>query len=186
MDKDYLNACLSYCPDTGVLTWRSRPVEHFVSQAACNSWNGRFSGKLAGSMRASADRPYLTCRLGGVQMFCHRIIKMMLGANIEGMDVDHLNGNGLDNRLCNLRVVSRRENNMNIRKQARNSSGVTGVCLHRCGNSYGAFIIRRSKREWLGSFDNIFDAAAARKSAENRYGFGPSHGVQMNHHASVA
>lgn len=179
MDKDYLNACLSYCPETGELTWLQRPVDHFVSEAACKAWNAKHAGRPAGSERTRVGR-YRICSVNRKRIFAHRLIMLMLGRDIDGKEVDHLNGNGLDNRLCNLRVVSRRENNMNIRKQARNSSGVTGVRLHRCGNSYGAFIIRHSKREWLGSFNNIFDAAAARKSAENRYGFGPSHGLTMH------
>jgi hypothetical protein len=53
----------------------------------------------------------------------HRVI---IGAG-DGEEVDHINGNGLDNRKVNLRLCSRAENSRNRRKQKNNTSGFRGV-----------------------------------------------------------
>lgn len=56
----------------------------------------------------------------------HRIIwKMQTGC--EPKQIDHINGNGLDNRWCNLRSVLARENARNRRLQSNNTSGYIGV-----------------------------------------------------------
>lgn len=179
MDQAFLNSCFSYDSDTGSIHWKTRPVGHFKTAEAQRRWNARFAGNKAGSLGGNGHRKYWVCVINRKRVSAHRVIMLMLGRLSEGMEVDHMNSDGLDNRLSNLRVVSRRQNNMNLRKQSRNSSGMTGIRINPKGKIFGAFIIRNSTREWLGSFDTLLDAASSRKSAELRYGFGPSHGVSM-------
>lgn len=44
----YLKECVNYNPETGLFTWLNRPLEHFKSLRACNAWNSRYSGLVAG------------------------------------------------------------------------------------------------------------------------------------------
>lgn len=75
-----------------------------------------------------------------------------------GQDVDHKNGNGLDNRRSNLRIGSRSENLANLPKRRNTSSRYKGVCRIRTGR-WMAYINVRGKRRYLGYFDNEVDAA---------------------------
>ncbi len=50
----------------------------------------------------------------------------------EGMEIDHINRNRRDNRLENLRLVSRSQNNFNKGKYRNNTSGYKGVTLNCC------------------------------------------------------
>jgi HNH endonuclease len=62
----------------------------------------------------SGDRYYARGRVAGQRVYLHRLL---LDAP-RGLEVDHINGNGLDNRRCNLRLVSRSRNQLN-RKDVR-------------------------------------------------------------------
>src|SRR5690606_354932 len=62
--------------------------------------------------------------------YAHRIVWALYhGKDIpSGMDIDHINGDGRDNRIENLRVVPRVLNLRNQKKSRRNKTGVPGVC----------------------------------------------------------
>jgi len=75
--------------------------------------------------------------------------------------VDHINGNVLDNRKCNLRVCTHAENMRNTTKRRKgNTSGYTGVS--KCGKRWAASIGYRGKDIYLGTFGNKEEAARAR------------------------
>ena len=60
----------------------------------------------------------------------HRVIWQLLNGNIpDGMVIDHIDGNALNNNINNLRLVTRLENNRNTQRCKNSSSGVTGVVL---------------------------------------------------------
>lgn len=91
-----------------------------------------------------ADRKYAKTRIiqngKRVGIVMHRLI---LGLTDPKVLVDHINGNSLDNRRCNLRVCSSAENAMNRKISARNSTGVKGVTIGAGGKKpYRAKIMR--------------------------------------------
>lgn len=81
--------------------------------------------------------------------------------------VDHVNGNSLDNRTQNLRACTGRQNNANRGLRSDNTSGHVGV--DRVGDTWRSVITIGGKRISLGTFANKDDAIAARVYAELTY-----------------
>jgi hypothetical protein len=90
---------------------------------------------------------------GGVYM--HRII-MDIHNRIK---IDHINGNGIDNRKENLRIATHQQNNFNKKPYVNNKCGLKGVRLDR-GN-YVATITYNAVTKYIGSYKIIEEAAMA-------------------------
>ena len=93
----------------------------------------------------------------------HRFI---LGEPRKGETIDHINRNGLDNRLCNLRFATFSQNNMNKGVQKNNTSGYTGVEWRKNEGKWRARIKINYKSYELGYYSKLSDAVKARKEAE--------------------
>ena len=91
------------------------------------------------------------------KLLMHRII---LGAT-DGQVIDHLNGNGLDNRRGNIRIASISINNHNRTKKFSNKSGFRGVSKDIWYDGWRAYIRENKKTKYLGYFHNPEDAAKA-------------------------
>jgi hypothetical protein len=68
------------------------------------------------------------------------------------MQIDHINGDGLDNRRANLRVVTLAENSRNQRLAKNSTSGFKGVTWHKCKSKWIARIVLNRKTIHLGYF----------------------------------
>ncbi|WP_425359496.1 HNH endonuclease signature motif containing protein [Borborobacter arsenicus] len=94
--------------------------------------------------------------------------------------IDHIDGDGLNNRIDNLRDVSQAENMRNAARPNDNTSGRVGVSrLHRTdhwGDCWQAYINVRGKRIALGLFKSFEHACLAREDAERQYGYHANHG----------
>lgn len=91
----------------------------------------------------------------------HRVIM----APDPGQDVDHINGDGLDNRRANLRLCHRRQNIRNQRKHRNNTSGYKGVFWQRDKGKWRASISKNYRSHHLGYFTGKTEAARAYDSA---------------------
>lgn len=89
----------------------------------------------------------------------------------RGMHVDHINGDKLDNRLENLRVVTPQSNQVNRKRlNKNNTSGIRGVARRgSLKNPWHAQIMVNGKNIYLGLFPTMEAAAQARRLAELKY-----------------
>lgn len=103
----------------------------------------------------------------GKMTMLHRVILERAGVCLDGLVVDHINGNSLDNRRSNLRAVSNQENARNISgSRSHGKSGVLGVHFDKSRNKWMAHISAMGKIRNLGRFDTLEEAKAARLAAE--------------------
>jgi hypothetical protein len=91
-------------------------------------------------------------------------------------DIDHINGDRSDNRIENMRAVTRQENLKNTKRRCDNASGVIGVYQRKDTGRWCSYVNSNGKRINLGCFNNKTDAIAVRKAAETEHGFHSNHG----------
>lgn len=97
----------------------------------------------------------------------HRIVlERVLARPLNDTEmVDHINGNGLDNRRVNLRLATHSENLRNQRRSRDNTSGVKGVTWHKRYGKWYAQICCNGRRHSLGYFTSLEDATRAYETA---------------------
>lgn len=113
-------------------------------------------------------RGYARSSEGKKKVYAHRIV-MGVGDFEVNKQVDHINGNTLDNRKQNLRVVTSRQNGLNSSIRSDNTSGVTGVCWDKRRQKWLVRVHENGKEIILGYFDDFDNAVTARKDGEEKY-----------------
>lgn len=169
--KAELDKQLRYDPTTGCFTW-------LVSKSGVLKDT---AGYIVNN-KTSKLPEYRAITINRVAYKLHHLAVLTMTGTLPKSDeeVDHINHNGLDNRWVNLRVVSRQENAKNRKLYTTNKTGLSGVSW---SSSKQRFISRINSKPGvrinLGNFDNMFDAACARKSAEIKYGYHENHGKAL-------
>ena len=156
---------LDYDPETGEFRWKVR-----------TSLSVR-PGYVAGCEHTDqSGKEYRVIKVGGKFYKAHRLAWLVTHGEFPPEQIDHIDGNGLNNRLDNLRAVSHAENQRNQRKYSNNTTGVVGVYWTKDRHKWRAMIAVNRKDIHLGYFTNKDEAVAARKAAELKYGFHSNHG----------
>lgn len=176
--QEYLKSILDYNPETGDLTWKKRPRSSFKTDGIFKSWNTRLSGTKAGTESFnSTGKMYSSVSVNGRKIMTHRIVWVLLyGSIVESLEIDHIDGNGLNNRIKNLRLVTRHENSKNLKLSKSNNSGTVGVGFDKRRGLWRARVSILGIDTHLGYFSNKEDAISARRIADSKYKFHENHG----------
>jgi hypothetical protein len=114
--------------------------------------------------RPGTTQCYAVTQIDGKTTYLHRLITKAP----KGMDVDHINGDGLDNRRCNLRVVTHAVNQQNRQGcTVASKTGERGVYLTKFG-TYRARIKMNCKYVFYGRYDTLEEATVAIRAARAR------------------
>lgn len=136
----------SYDPETGILTNRvdrPRPGGKAGTEAGFDNKNG-----------------YRRVIVAGKKYYTHQIIWLLMTGEWPDDEIDHKDGNGMNNRWSNLRQADRFENTQNTKKRAHSKQPYKGVRTNRSGN-WEARIVCNKKYIHLGVFPSAEDARDA-------------------------
>ena len=145
---------LDYNSETGILTWR------------VNRRGQVKVGAIAGTLSSTG---YTQVKLDGRCYKAHRIAWLHRFGMMPKLQIDHINGDRLDNRLCNLRDVSQLVNNQNRRSASScNTSGLLGVTHPSRDKTFSARIRYSGRKLCLGTFDTAEAAHVAYLDAKRK------------------
>lgn len=159
-DAEYLFKMYSYDESTGYF--------YCLRATGC-----RTSGSRLGWVDKSGPLPYLITKVNRKKVRLHRLAFFFMTGRWPEI-VDHINGNTLDNRWCNLREVDAKGNCRNTKLMRHNTSGLHGVSRYK-GRTWQVYIGARP-RIYLGYYDDFFEACCVRKSAEIDNDYHENHG----------
>lgn len=99
----------------------------------------------------------------------HTLAWLYVNGSFPSSQIDHINGNKGDNRICNLRLATNQQNHFNLGKKKSNTSGYKGVTYVSTNNSWRAKIQINGKTIDLGYHKTPERAAMAYKIAAHLY-----------------
>jgi len=121
--------------------------------------NAVICGNWTASSHKNTTYAYRRPKIQGHQivMTMHRQI---LGSD-GGLMIDHIDGNGLNNRRSNLRFATASQNACNSKRRNTNTSKFKGVCWSKAAGKWMAQIVVEGKNKYLGLFITPDDAHTA-------------------------
>ena len=160
--KEYIK----YNPETGDLIWIKKRK------------GIRGIGQKAGSVNThhKSGNKYVIVHTNGRSWKAHRLAWFLRFGHECPFHIDHINGNGLDNRWCNLRMATPTMNSQNQRRRPNAHSDVMGVRWYKKTEKWTASIFCKGVNYHLGLFENFDDAVRARKEGEVKHKFHENHG----------
>lgn len=113
--------------------------------------------KFRWRLNEQGHHQYAVAHIDGKTVSMHRLIMN----TPEGMETDHVNGCGIDNRRCNLRTCTTQQNQYNRPRKRKGNCPFKGVYYREDEGHYVAHISIDGKLEYLGYFDDPVQAAMA-------------------------
>src|SRR5699024_10372797 len=168
LSHEYLLSILDYNPETGIFKWK------YANKLRRDSPN---IGDIAGT---TIDyKGYSNIVIGQNVYKAHRLAWFYQYGKWpdDNMEIDHIDGNPLNNKINNLRLVSGMQNSRNRKMHINNTSGHTGVYWHKKHQKWVAAIGNGKRKnvralyDCLGYFDNYEDDVKAREAAEIKYNY---------------
>ena len=155
LNSKRLRELLTYHPEKGFFTWNI-------------GRSGKLSGDIAGG---SHSEGYVHISVDGKLYLAHRLAWLYVHGVWPKDQIDHIDGNKSNNRICNLRDVSNGTNQENqIFAQKNNKSGFLGVSKKR--KKYVAQIMINGKKMHLGYFNFPEQAHSAYLAVKRKFHFG--------------
>lgn len=140
LTQKYLKSILDYDFETGVFSWKERgPFPHRL--------NARFVGNKAGY----SSHGYKKIGIDYKQYYLHHLAWLYMHG-VMPERIDHIDGDGTNNAIWNLRVATQSQNGCNKRKPSNNSSGYKGVFYNNREKRWHARISKQGKQYHIGTF----------------------------------
>jgi hypothetical protein len=148
IDSARLMAALDYDPITGIFTWK------------ISTSNRVKVGAIAGTNHSSG---YRFVFVDGAAYKAHRLAWLYVHGVWPEADIDHINGIRNDNRIANLRSVTRSINQQNLRSaRGDTNTGALGVYkTDKKSKPFKSFIKADGQNKFIGNFKTVNEASAA-------------------------
>lgn len=181
---ELLRKIIRYNPETGEMFWLERTPDMFPdgkrgAELSCKRFNSTYAGKPAFTTKHSKSG-YKRSKILGAQLYAHRLAWALHYGEWPSMQIDHINGDTLDNRIANLRDVTRSDNMKNTSIGSTNTSGHLGVSFDKKRKQWRASITSDKRFIYLGRFKCKDEAIEARRRAEEKFGFHENHGRSLD------
>lgn len=159
--QEILREKLKYDENTGVFVWAKK----------CR-------GVVVGGVAGYRDfRGYIWIRINKRLYSAHRLAWLYMTGEDPEMQIDHINHNKTDNRISNLRLVSNRENHLNLPLYKTNTSGYPGVSWNKRDKKFDVHIHDGKSRRMIGRCFDLFEAVCLRKTHNIIHGYHRNHGM---------
>jgi len=167
--QERLKKILNYDPETGIFRWIDAKNQ------------SQLNGEIAGS---PDTRGWIYIGIEGKKYAAHRLAWLYVYGERPEIDIDHKNRCRSDNRIDNLRLATKNQNQHNQGISRANKTGFKGVCIHRPSGKYQSQIKHFGKKIYLGLFSSPEDASRAYEMAALKL-FGEfSYNTKGNHHGA--
>lgn len=155
LTQEVVQHLFTYKPETGELRWKKAP----------------FTGSKKGASANTSCNGYYVVRIYGKIYGVHRIIWLYVHGYLPENEIDHIDRDKTNNRIDNLREVSRQCNRRNTGLQINNKSGITGVSFKSLHFAWAASITVNNKYYSLGIYTDYIEAVCTRLAAEQCLGW---------------
>jgi hypothetical protein len=155
ISQSELKEILNFNPKTGIFT-RKITV--------------RYNAKIGDEPGWIDNNGYRVMEIETHRYFAHRLAWFYVYGVWPKNEIDHIDHNGSNNKIDNLREATRSQNNQNrIKAQTFNSTGMIGVSFHKSAKKYSAQIRVNNKNKYLGLFLTPEEAHAAYIAAKREF-----------------
>ncbi|EDP9631357.1 hypothetical protein AFK16_000939 [Salmonella enterica subsp. enterica] len=151
-----LSKRINYFPETGLLFWNENNYRTFKNKQIKNVCSSTGYGRIG--YTNSNGKP---CHLGA-----HQYVWMLYNGEIpDGFVIDHIDRNRTNNKVENLRLVTRSQNCCNASHKKGSATGIKNVNWNKNRNTFQVSITCNGVHHYYGNFESLADAVEVAKKA---------------------